>query len=361
MGPDADLRTTYLKDGQNGQRATHSGWRVEETVGTAQEEIRWTGRRRGPGWWRKTKYRRRRSWRGSQGKGHFVSRAESLEYLWPLEISTVNSCLLAADRDDPGRQVWYDLEGSVTAVGYSAGGAQWLRLPGVATFRLNPGLFITAFPDAGTTREMIEDSYRRTALPLALQARGMEVLHGSGVAAPAGVVAICGRSTMGKSTLAYGLSRRGFALWSDDAIAVRRSDAGIMCLPLPAAIRLRRSSRTHFEADGATVPAGVLKIPSEPLPLAAIVVIQRTSAAPDRGRVSIERIAGARGLRELLPHAYSFSLSDRSRKQLMLRQYAGLAASTPVFRLEFGTGLELLPAVLDTLETHVLNRNSVAP
>ncbi|MEP6506948.1 MAG: hypothetical protein ABJC63_01885 [Gemmatimonadales bacterium] len=265
----------------------------------------------------------------------------------------------APDADDPGRQVWYDLDGSVSAVGYSAGGAQWLHLPGVATFRLNLGLTITAFPDPNASREMIEDSYRRAALPLALQARGMEVLHASGVAAPAGVLAICGRSTMGKSTLAYALSRRGFALWSDDAIAVSTSDAGIMCLPVPAAIRLRRSSRAHFEADGENVPAGVLKISPEPLPLAVIVVIQRTSGPPDPARISLERIPGARALRELLPHAYSFSLADRSRKQLMLRQYSGLAASVPVFRLEFGTGLALLPALLDTLET-LLNRNSVA-
>lgn len=104
----------------------------------------------------------------------------------------------------------------------------------------------------------------------------------------------------------------------------------------------------HFQAEEALGP--VLDASTEPLRLAAIAVIQRHKTAPEQSGISLQRVTGAPALRELLPHAYAFSLQKRSRKELMLKQYAQVATSTPIFRLEFGTGLSLLPTLVEKLE-----------
>ena len=51
--------------------------------------------------------------------------------------------------------------------------------------------------------------------------RGWEALHASAVLSPQGVVAFCAGSGTGKSTIARGLSERGYQLCADDAVAVK--------------------------------------------------------------------------------------------------------------------------------------------
>ncbi len=72
--------------------------------------------------------------------------------------------------------------------------------------------------------DSIEDTYRRGVLPLVLQLRGHEVLHASAVSTASGLLVLCGVSGTGKSTFAYGLSRRGYPLWADDAVVLDIED-----------------------------------------------------------------------------------------------------------------------------------------
>lgn len=256
--------------------------------------------------------------------------------------------------------MWREEDGSVAAYGYTVRGEQFLQMPGVAIYRLNPGQFVCAAPETGVDAETVTDSYRRSALPMSLQLRGMEVLHASGVDSDRGVTAICGRSTMGKSTIAYALSRRGYALWADDAIAVQPEDNSVSCLPLPGAIRLRPSSRKYFEAERKLHAITALPLSQRSRPLASILVIERMTRAATLVNPSLEPICGAPALREILPHAHCFTLRNRQRKQTMLQQYASIADRVPVFRLVYGTGLKILPAVLDLIEQEILRPSSHA-
>ena len=80
------------------------------------------------------------------------------------------------DAANPDIELWRDNDGTICAYGGSPDGMFWIHLPGVATFRFSlANAQITALADASAARGPIVDAYYRTVLPLALQARGIEV------------------------------------------------------------------------------------------------------------------------------------------------------------------------------------------
>lgn len=265
-------------------------------------------------------------------------------------------------------QTWRDQTGRVAAWGYSAGGCHWLHLPSVAAFCFRAGdRFVTAVPDAEADEERVLEAFRRTVLPLALQALGREALHASGVVSRRGVVAVCGTSGVGKSTLAYGLFRRGYELWADDAVVFEASAGSCLTIPLPFSMRLRSPARAHFSlgerlASGEVVvgsPQGALR--PGLLPLAAILVLRR--AADKDGFVvgEIQALSPAKALAAVSRHAYCFTLVDAERKRRMLESYFELAVQVPVFLLTLRECLDDLPAVLDVIEWRVFDGRSGMP
>jgi hypothetical protein len=207
---------------------------------------------------------------------------------------------------------------------------------------------VIAVPGPGIGPEAVGDAFRRAALPLVLHAQGWEVLHGSAVLMPGGVVALCGASGSGKSTIAYGLNRRGWSLWADDTLALDVSRRGIRALPVPFDIRLRPPASAHFGLGGGRARlAGGPAAPAS-APLEAVCVLAR-EAEPSRGE-RLVRLGVAEACPAILPHAYCFSLTDRARKRVMLERYLRLLAQVPVFRLRVPAGLGRLPDVLAAIE-----------
>ena len=110
---------------------------------------------------------------------------------------------------------------------------------------------------------------------MALQVSGREVLHASAVRSPAGVTALCADSETGKSTIAFGLSSRGYPVWADDLVAIEVSDQGGVAISLPFTMRLRPPSAALFKQTD-SVPVDEHVSPgAENSPLAAICVLQR--------------------------------------------------------------------------------------
>ncbi len=253
----------------------------------------------------------------------------------------------------PGLEVdlWRDRDGDVVAEGYTTEHHHWLRLPGFATYRFGraPGA-VTAIPAHETSSEAVVDCHRRFVLPLALQAFRLEVLHASGVVIPGGVVALCGLPRTGKSTLAFGLHRRGYPLWADDSVALDATE-GVTAIPVPFHIRLRPASRAYFAAEAgptSTRPGAAASPASRAgAPLAAIFVLSRIR---DGAGPRAQRLRAAAATPALLHHAQCFTLRDRARKQRMLEQYLAIAGRVPVYELRFQPSFRELPAVLDAVE-----------
>ena len=253
--------------------------------------------------------------------------------------------------------MWRDGEGRVAAYAYTSGTTSWVRLPGVAAFAFDPEQDeVTAFPDGGVTRGVVADAYRRVVLPMVQPARGNQVLHASAVRASVGVVAFCGTSGTGKSTVAFAFSRRGYPVWGDDAMCFHTSDRGVECIRLPFDLLLRPATASFFKVGSDAAP--IMRADSEgeataTAPLAAVCILQSGIADGRRLSAEVVRLSAADAFTAALEHAYALGLGDRERRKHLVEQYLQLAASAPVFKVSFKRRLERLEAVVDAIEQHL--------
>jgi len=248
------------------------------------------------------------------------------------------------DASDPSTTAWRDDAGALVAVGQTVGDRHWVHVPRLGAFSFaRDDDHITAMPAPDADPDLIEDAYRRMIMPLALQARGQEVLHASAVRTDAGVIALCAVSGTGKSTIACALSRRGHLLWADDAVCFAPKDAAVEAQPLPFTLRLRPASAALFDDEPAT---GELRSPTERERLAGVFVLARAETGGPR----IERLTAADAFREVLTHGYCFSMHDRTRNEAMVRNYLELVDRVPTYRVTFSEGLDRLDATLDVIE-----------
>jgi hypothetical protein len=266
--------------------------------------------------------------------------------------------LVLPEAGSPGVEVWRDLSGVVCLLGERAQARLRLHVVGLATYEFGfDGPEVRAWPRPGASRRLVVDQFYRTVLPLALQARGREVLHASAVRAPRGVMAFCAAKTHGKSTLAFALGRRGFEPWADDAVVFEPDGAsGVTVLSVPFALRLRPEASAHFD-----VPHGALggdrredePIRLEPAPLAAVFVVRREPAGAfgSAPPVALRCLEAGAAFRAVLENAYSFSLAEPDRKMRLVERYLHLVANVPVFELRYENGLGHLPVVLATIES----------
>jgi hypothetical protein len=248
-------------------------------------------------------------------------------------------------------EIWRDEDGVVFARGYQWGGTHWMELPEVGTFWFgSKHAGIVAAPEPAVPRELVFDAYRRLVLPNALQALGREVLHASAVLGPKGVIALCARRKTGKSTTAYALSRRGYRLWADDAVALEITGGSVMSPRLPFALRLRPASASFFRSDGPNAAASSnAPEPAELAPLAVVFVLERAGVAGEAA-VEVLPLVPHEAFIALLGNAYWFSLADEQRKRRMMSRYLELSALVSVFRLRFRPEFENLDTILDRLE-----------
>jgi hypothetical protein len=254
--------------------------------------------------------------------------------------------------------VAYDGGGVPCAFGWRHDGGIWVEVPGVASFRLpDGGTALTAFPAEAADREAVLDAYYGAALPLVVQAaRGLEVLHASGVlvAAKDRVAAFCGISGSGKSTVAYGLAARGHLHWGDDALAFRVDPVqGATAVGLPFTVKLRKSSAAHFGVSCGRVDV-VDELQWKPAQLGAVFLLRPTDLEQSGEPVLVERLSSGEALHALLPNAYRFRPQTDERRRETMRSYLELVASVPIFGVRFPRGLARLPGLLDELEQRML-------
>lgn len=258
----------------------------------------------------------------------------------------VSATVLPPAPPTPG-QPWRDSAGVVHAHHRSAGDTHWIDVYGVGRFLFResePGVQVAADSDW----EHVLDTYQRYVLPMVLHALWLEVLHASAVVGSDGVVALCGYSGMGKSTLAHALSRRGYSAYADDALAFTVAGSRLETVPMPFRLRLRPASVAHFGADN---PAAQSDLP-QGAPLAAICLLEQTADADDPSPRA-DRLAPGAAWLALLPHAYCFTLDTPERKRHMVRAYTHLTRSVPTIRVRYASGLAGLSDVAMAIERAV--------
>ena len=238
----------------------------------------------------------------------------------------------------PPAEIWRRPDGGVCAYGYTGATQHWMCFPGFATFSFS-NISVRALVQRGAKRGRIRDVYERSVLPMAVQLQGLEALHASGVRSPRGIVALCGVSGTGKSTVAFGLSRCSYRLWGDDAVAF---DPACRAVPLPFRMQLRSQSSAYFgESSGCR-----RRNQGVPVPMAMVVVLRRV----ENGVPMLTQLAPPAAFPAVLPHAYCFSLNHAERKRGMARTYLQLCARIPIFELKFSAGLVHLARMLELIE-----------
>jgi len=264
-----------------------------------------------------------------------------------------------ATTSNPRVEIWRDTTGAVYAYGEVLGEDCWMHVPGLASFRFTRrDDEVAAAVASGVTEESVIDAYQRRVLPMAIQVRGLEILHASAVIAPGGVTALCGVSQTGKSTIAFGLSRRGYRLWGDDALAFKISNGDALAVSLPFELRLRPSAEKFYggEAIGRSGadqnPQGI-----ESERLAAICVLRR--ADDTEASVSVRRLSFPEAFPTVLAQGCWFTIQDEHDKRRVVDHYMDLAARTPIYDVTFKAGFENMPVLLDAIE-QVLQENGPA-
>jgi len=256
----------------------------------------------------------------------------------------------------PKVQVWHDQDRRAIAYCCVLDGLHWMDVPGLATFFFDRhGEEVNAIPHPTVAPGLLHDAYRHFVLPMVLHALDTEVLHASAVVARRGVVALCAESATGKSTIAFGLSLRGYPLWADDAVAFDTSGSNVSSIRLPFETRLRPDAEEFFRNHSQTLPPRSLRRGStdshdEALPLAALVVLRRILPGSHGAPVKMAELLPTQALAALLAHAYCFSMQEMERKRRMVINYLQLTAKVPVFEVCFQSGLERLSAIIEAIE-----------
>jgi hypothetical protein len=256
---------------------------------------------------------------------------------------------------DPKAETWLDARGDVFAHCHARDGRHWISVPGKACFCFEPhGSPVTMIPHPSADPEALAELYERSVLPMVLQARGTEVLHASAVLTPHGVLALCAATGTGKSTLAYGLFRRGYPVWADDGVALDLPGSAVRVLPLPFEMHLRPSATAFFGLDGKDPAPAPCRSQEEaacepPAPLAALCVLTRS-----QDKHTIKRLSPASAFAALLPHAYCFSLKGPAPRRKLVERYLAITAHVPVFEVRFQPQLEWLDMMLDRIEETIV-------
>lgn len=96
----------------------------------------------------------------------------------------------------------------------------WLNIPNVASYLVKDGKTITIDPKTRLDSSNINLFLLGSSFGALMQQRGLFLLHGATIAFQNHCVAICGRSGIGKSTLAAAFNQNGYDVLGDDICCI---------------------------------------------------------------------------------------------------------------------------------------------
>ena len=264
--------------------------------------------------------------------------------MFTLEYEQGPSSEIACIEGGTRVQTWHDLAEVVCAYGYAGHGWWAMHWPKLGTFRVDADAVnvVRVFPAPHASRARLQDLYRRSVVPLFLQALGHETLHASAVQGSTGVLAFCGERGSGKSTIAYALARRGLPQYADDTLVMTATSRGINTKPLPFVPRLRPASAQFFGVEGGHMHAHERAA----APLSAIFVLRPITKPEPLG---VELLSSAAGFQALLAHAHCFEPDSERGRRRLLKNYLEISASVPVFAVSYRPGLDRVDGLLDAI------------
>jgi hypothetical protein len=223
--------------------------------------------------------------------------------------------------------------------------------PGIAAFWIDPGsdLAVAAPFEESYDEQTILDFFYRVAFPRLLHGLGVECLHASAAELQAGALLLTGDSTAGKSSLAAQLALEGYRSLGDDAAPWRQDSTTFLFEPLPFRLRPRSSSGEN-RSDSRSESWGMIESrDGSPLPIAAVVELNRRTSAEPARPPRIERLSGAEALQALLDQSTVHDRNDAGRIRVSIDRALALLESVPIFRCSFDSDLARISEVTKAL------------
>ena len=199
---------------------------------------------------------------------------------------------------------------------------------------------------------------------LVLRLRGIASLHASAVAVGDSAVAFVGPVGAGKSTTAAVFAGRGYAVLSDDLVALEESGDPFRAAPGFPWLRLRPESVGAIAATARTPPRLTptgdgryvdldlthdgYRFQARPLPLAALYLLDGLSIEPATPRV--ETSSGAETMMALVANSWTTRVLDRSRRAREFELLGAVAAGIRCRRLRVPRDPAGLSRLCDAIE-----------
>jgi hypothetical protein len=237
-----------------------------------------------------------------------------------------------------------------------------LHFPHLADFVYNTSSdSIRCIPHAETPPHTLHHLLLDQVLPLVLNYKGKEVLHGAAVVTPYGACAFVGPTGAGKSTLAASFLAAGYPVLTDDCVVLESRGRDIMAIPSYPGLRLWDDAITAlFGSTGYYAPvahytpkqrftAALSAIPfcSSGVPLAGIYVLGTSDAehAPLASTPEMHPLSVREALMTLLSLAFKLDIQDH---RMLTREFDflhRLVTHIPVRRLIVPDSFATFPAV----------------
>ena len=239
-----------------------------------------------------------------------------------------------------------------------------LRVPEVGRFLIQDGCSIHIQPAAGVEPRTLRLFLLGSCLGAILHQRGITPLHGSAVSHGSGAIVICGRSGIGKSTLAAALACRGYSILTDDVSALSIDGQDVMLAPGYPQLKLWLNSMEHFQLacrDHDRVRPDVAKhavrtagdFESTPKPVRTLLWLDQQAIATPR----LQALTGIARFHAIRKNIYRKKYNAVACGQRYFSQCQQLASRLAVFELARPATGNSIEAVADLVEAHCLQPN----
>lgn len=240
-----------------------------------------------------------------------------------------------------------------------------LHLPQTADFYIFDAREVFVDAHISLASAHLSNLLENLVLGLLAYLRGNQVVHATGIEAPSGVVLLAGNHANGKSSLAYGLSRKAnWPVLSDGMSAITQDNHAGHLLPVNPLLRVWGPVLEHFKIhldtqsvkrDSEYEPRyrvghhatndGIKK------PLRAIYFIEYKN---DSDTASPEILSGSKAVMTLISAQYAKPICSRlGNAQDDFFKFASLAEKVSVVDFSNQWGLENLSRTVDQLYAHI--------
>jgi hypothetical protein len=239
-----------------------------------------------------------------------------------------------------------------------------LTVPRVGRYLIRDGRTILVERDAGASDRNLRLFLLGSAFGALLHQRGLLPLHANAIDIGGRVIAFCGHSGAGKSTIAAWFHDRGYKVLADDVCVVAFDAGRPLAFPGPPRLRLWRealeaSGRIPEDYDPSFDDQAKYDVPtrhatrSDPLPLDRIYMLRR--APEEMPQTSFGRLRGVDAVDALVSNTYRGSyLRSIGQTHTHLMTCVRLAEAVPVFSAERVWGFDSFAQQAELLERHAL-------